>query len=340
MIKTVGFKGLTLSVFLTYAASNFAQEPQTNPTETKQDSNPSITEQIGDKIEETLEKTLDIEVTDIIKEEQDDDSVLSERINAERNIINNSFAITPHKANYLLPITYVSDPNSEGNVDLTPENIQNTEAKYQVSIKLPLYIRGEDTDGLYFGFTLQSFWQVYNAEVSRPFRETNYEPEVYYQWESDYEIFGLNFNLLQAGYVHQSNGQSGLQSRSWDRLYLTSVFSTERNFYYLKFWYRFPEDEKEFPLDPTGDDNPDIEDFIGRMEVGYGRQFEKWRLTMRLRNNLSFEDNRGSVEVNATYPISNRYYFMIQYFNGYGDSLIDYNRFQERIGVGIQLKLL
>jgi phospholipase A1 len=279
-------------------------------------------------------------VKNAVKKEDDKDSIFNDRTEAEERMIDQAFAITQYRNNYILPYTYVSNPNPLGNSDLTPENTDNQEAKYQLSFKFPLMRTSDDTDGIYFGFTLVSYWQVYNEEVSRPFRETNYEPELFYQWQTDYEVFGVNFNGLRVGVNHQSNGQSALRSRSWNRIFLSSMFSRQNDFYYFKAWYRLPEDEKEDPLDPTGDDNPDIEDFMGRAEFGYGRQFDDLMLTFFIRNNLKTSDNRGSIEVNATYPINERYSWMLQYFNGYGDSLIDYNRAQERIGIGIQLRLL
>ena len=60
------------------------------------------------------------------------------------------FAITQHRQNYLLPITYVSNPNTFGSEELTNENIDNKEAKFQVSAKLPLYLEDTGFDGLYF----------------------------------------------------------------------------------------------------------------------------------------------------------------------------------------------
>ena len=137
-----------------------------------------------------------------------------------------------------------------------------------------------------------------------------------------------------------SNGQSGIRSRSWNRIFASIVFSDDDDIYYLKTWYRIPEDEKEDPTDPTGDDNPDIQDFYGRMEFGYGRKIGAFKMMALLRNNLDFSDNRGSIQLDLTYPISDRYDLLIQYFNGYGDSLIDYNRSQERIGIGFQLQFL
>ena len=281
-----------------------------------------------------------IEIIDIIKRDTTSESALDDRLEGDKEALDNVFAITQHRQNYLLPITYVSNPNTTGNEDLTDENVDNKEAKFQVSAKLPLYLEDTGFDGVYFGFTLTSFWQLYNSEASKPFRETNYEPEIFWQETADYSVLGYKFNTFQVGFNHMSNGQSGLQSRSWNRLFASIVFSDNDDIYYLKTWYRIPEDEKEDPLDPTGDDNPDIEDYYGRMEFGYGRKIGAFKVLALLRNNLDFDENRGSIQLDLTYPISDRYEILLQYFNGYGDSLIDYNRSQERIGLGFQLLFL
>lgn len=282
----------------------------------------------------------DIEVIDIIKRDVTTESALDNRMEDDKEALDNSFAMTQHRQNYILPMTYITNPNSAGNSELTEENIDKKEAKFQVSTKFPLYLEEAGFDGVYFGFTLTSFWQLYNSEVSKPFRETNYEPEVFWQETADYSVFGYKFNTFQVGFNHMSNGQSGLQSRSWNRLFASIVFSDNDDIYYLKTWYRIPEDEKDDINDPTGDDNPDIQDYYGRIELGYGRKIGAFKMMALLRNNLDFDENRGSIQLDFTYPISDRYELLLQYFNGYGDSLIDYNRSQERIGVGFQLLFL
>lgn len=282
----------------------------------------------------------DIEIIDIIKKDTTTESALDSRMDGEEEALDNVYAITQHRPNFLLPITYITNPNAAGDGDLTEDNIDNKEAKFQISVKLPLYLEETGFDGVYFGFTLTSFWQLYNSEVSKPFRETNYEPEIFWQETADYSVLGYKFNAFQVGFNHMSNGQSGLQSRSWNRLFASVVFSDNDDIYYLKTWYRIPEDDKADPNDPTGDDNPDIEDYYGRIELGYGRKLGNFKLLALLRNNLDFDQNRGSIEMNLTYPLSDRYDLLLQYFNGYGDSLIDYNRSQERVGVGFQLRFL
>ncbi len=264
-------------------------------------------------------------------------SVFQRRFDADKQLFGNAFAITQYKRNYFLPFTYTDNPNALGNAGLTTDNVDNKEAKFQISIKLPLYTRTESVEGVYFGFTLTSFWQLYNAEVSKPFRETNYEPEIFYQWNTGIKILGIDFNALQLGFNHMSNGQSEERSRSWNRIMLTNLFSDADDIYYLRTWYRIPEDDKATPDDPSGDDNPDINEYYGRVEFGYGTRLGNWGLLTRIRNNLSLDNNRGSIELSLSYPVSPRYEIALQYFNGYGDSLIDYNRRQNRIGLGFQL---
>jgi phospholipase A1 len=267
-------------------------------------------------------------------------SIIDRRMRSEKIALANPFSISQHRFNYVLPYTHIDNPNQIGNTNETSGNIDNSEAKYQISVKMPIFLQDDQKDGLFFGFTAVSFWQVYNSDISKPFRETNYEPEVFYDWSSDYHVLGYRFNALRLGVNHQSNGQSQLRSRSWNRIFGSLLFSDEDSFYFIKAWYRLNEDVKTDPLDPIGDDNPDITHFLGHFELGYGVQFGEFRLFSQIRNNLKSSDNKGSIEINLTYPINTRYELLLHYFNGYGDSLIDYNRHQQRIGLGVQLSFL
>jgi phospholipase A1 len=325
---------------LVYSGSALAQN---NPSP-EQATPPSqkTTNQEQDPPPPDVESALIKSLKKVVKETNNNrttESILDKREKSVKESNVNPFSISQYRQNYLLPITHIESPNPISVDGLTDENIDNFEAKYQISVSMPLYLMDDDASGVFFGLTLISFWQVYNDETSKPFRENNYEPEVYYQWQTDWDLFGYRFNQFNVGLNHQSNGQSGLKSRSWNRIYATAIFSDVDSFYYLKGWYRLPEDNKEFELDPTGDDNPDIIDFIGIVEFGYGFNIGKVNVLTKLTNNLSFNTNRGSIEFNLTYPINDRYDWLLQYFNGYGDSLIDYNRHQQRIGLGIQLKL-
>jgi phospholipase A1 len=289
-----------------------------------------------------LEKVISTEQNETIEATKDslDNTLLDEKIDNEREANRNLYSLVQHRQNYLLPISYSTGPNPITLDGAGAEQVDRFEAKYQISVKTPLWLQEDDVSGAYFGFTAVSFWQLYNDETSKPFRETNYEPEIFYQFSSDLTLLGYKFNMMRIGLNHMSNGQSGLKSRSWNRITATALLSDENTAYYLKTWYRLPEDEKTSPLDPLGDDNPDINDYYGRIELGFGFQLGELALSSKIRNNLSFKDNRSGVEINVTYPINDRYDFLVQYFNGYGDSLIDYNRHQQRISAGMQIRFL
>ena len=267
-------------------------------------------------------------------------TLLSEKFENEREANLNSFSLVQHNPNYLLPISYSPNPNSISFDGIDDEQIDRFEAKYQISVKTPLWLHQDDTSGIYFGFTAVSFWQVYNDETSKPFRETNYQPEVFYQFNTDTSLAGYKFNLFRIGLNHMSNGQSGLKSRSWNRIIATALFSDENTAYYIRTWVRLPEDAKTSPLDPLGDDNPDINDYYGRVELGFGYRLGELDIATSIRNNLSLGDNRSGVEVNITYPFNKRYDLLVQLFSGYGDSLIDYNRHKQRVSIGVQIRFL
>lgn len=280
------------------------------------------------------EQIIVTQTNDISKTE----SILDERTASNKVAVTNPFSLSQHRRNYILPITYISNPNTQTAVNPDEESIDNIEAKYQVSVKLPLYIEEDNTSGLYVGFTTKSYWQVYNGDLSKPFRATDYEPEIYYLWQDELSVLGFKFNELQFGFNHQSNGGSNEFSRSWNRVFASVLFSDNSSFYYFKAWYRVPENEKSSPDSPRGDDNPDITDYLGNIELGYGTKWRDFTIAGLLRNNLKKSENKGSIELNITYPLGEHYDILLQYFNGYGDSLIDYNRNQERVGLGVQLR--
>ncbi|MGB1271881.1 MAG: phospholipase A, partial [Endozoicomonas sp.] len=105
-----------------------------------------------------------------------------------------------------------------------------------------------------------------------------------------------------------------------------------------KPWWRIPESEKEpgRENDSQGDDNPDIHQYLGYGELHFGYRLGEHNLGMMIRNNLD-GDNRGAVQLDWSFPINQRFRGYIQYFNGYGESLIDYNDSANRLSLGIML---
>lgn len=265
-------------------------------------------------------------------------SAARERMAMEQRTKWNPFVITPHNANYILPYTYVDEPNQEPyGLAYDGERIDNAEAKLQISLKVPL--NENDllvvNDAIYFGFTLKAFWQVYNHDISAPFRETNYRPEIYY-------LMPITSNLVDAdtalaiGFEHESNGRSQFLSRSWNRIFLNYYYARDNYLISFRPWYRIPEDEKEDPLQASGDDNPDIYKYMGYFELMGTWEQNDYEFSLMIRNNLN-SPNFGAVQLDASFPLWGRLRGVVQYFNGYGESLIDYDHRNERLGLGILL---
>ena len=267
-------------------------------------------------------------------------ALLKKRLRMEYRVRDNRFAIIPHKPNYLLPVTFNNSPNQESLENSGDERqVDNVEVKFQVSFKTPFWEQpfGENS-ALFFAYTGQSYWQAYNKDVSSPFRETNHEPEVFAAWATDWQLGGWQIPYFSMGVSHQSNGRSGLGSRSWNRIYTEFAFEQDRWVLAFKPWWRIPEDRKTDPLDPDGDDNPDIDDFMGYFELYSAYQWDEHNFGIMLRNNLR-SDNKGAFQFDWTFPLDDegKLRGYVQYFNGYGESLIDYNRHVNRLGVGFVL---
>ncbi len=262
---------------------------------------------------------------------------LEKRLAQERQALDNPFVILPHKPNYLLPYSYNSTPNAEP-FSISRKDIDQSEVKFQFSFKLPLVRDIFHNNGeLFFAYTNLSFWQAYNQDVSSPFRETNHEPELFLAVDNDWRLFGLTNTHNALGIVHQSNGQSGSLSRSWNRVYALLTLSRGDFTLALKPWWRIPESDKETPDDPKGDDNPDIHRYLGYGELYLFYKAGRQTFGVMVRNNLRDDENRGAVQLDWSFPISDKFKGYVQYFNGYGESLIDYNASSNRIGVGVVL---
>ena len=268
-----------------------------------------------------------------------DASLLEERVKDELATSELPFVITPHKVNYLLPVTYNPSPN---NAPFEQEDemhypLDKVEAKFQISFKFPLaYNLFGDNGHLFFAYTNQSYWQVFNKDISSPFRETNHEPELFMLFNNDWQVGNFTNSFWGFGISHQSNGASNLRSRSWNRIYGTMVFDGGPIAIGTKVWWRLPEDEKDYIGDPRGDDNPDIGKYMGNFEINAVYGLEQHRFTMLLRNNLR-KSNKGAIELTWSYPIIGNLRLYTQYFNGYGESLIDYNVHNQRFGIGVSI---
>ncbi len=255
----------------------------------------------------------------------------------------NGFSVTPHRQNFILLYSHNSAPNTAPYPHDADTAVDHDEITFQVSLKFPIgsFQIGHHRTYLMAAYTAQSFWQAYNKTLSSPFRETNHEPEVFAVYPLDLKIPGARKVYLMGGFVHQSNGRSQPLSRSWNRLYLDFVIEGDNFKISLKPWYRIPEEDKGYIGASEGDDNPDISDYLGYGEISGAYRVEDHTFSFMLRNNLARHDNKGALRLGWSFKMpfieSNNLKGYIHYFNGYGESLIDYNAAVQRLGIGLML---
>jgi len=206
---------------------------------------------------------------------------------------------------------------------------ENVEAKFQISLKAPLLLNvmGAPVDVM-AGYTNRSFWQMFNKEISSPFRETNHEPEIWARWRTEVPFMGGQFRVFSLGLNHQSNGQTGPLSRSWNRAFAETLWERRPFALNLRVWHRLSEEAAK-------DDNPDIVDYLGRMELTAIYSAGEHEFSAMLRRNLSTQ--RGAWQVDWSFPLYKNLRGYVQWFDGYGESLIDYNHRTRSLGVGVQL---
>lgn len=254
------------------------------------------------------------------------------------DILDSPLVLLPHRGNYLLPVSYNVLPNnrpyerlilSEQRLAERGPFVDNLEAEFQISFSI-LTNKNIFNSGFYtfIGYTHHSWWQVYNSEWSKPFRETNYMPEIFTRKVLDKPLSAMGITLLayDLGYIHQSNGQVQEVSRSWDRLFGRLSLVADNTLIMLTAWYRLPEDADV-------DDNPDIHKYLGygNIFLKYGFAGHDFALLLR-----PGEEYFGG-ELSYSFPIKLGLRFFAKYTGGYGSSMIDYNHNVERYAVGMSL---
>jgi len=265
-------------------------------------------------------------------------SLIGERWSRYDPVLGYPFLVRLHNANYVMlrhsdrvNVTPVSPAHPDGDTD---RDIERDELKFQLSFKSRFWESGDRRFAAWLGYTQQSNWQALNAAQSRPFRETDYQPELMFVMQPDRPLIGgLRWQLLNVGLVHQSNGRSDPASRSWNRLY--AQFGVEDDHFaggklavLVRPWVRLHERS-------TRDDNSDITDYFGYGDVTLLWQRGEQTLTLTGRGNP--RTGKGAAQVEWSMPAIGPFRFYVQAFTGYGESLIDYNFRQTVFGAGFAL---
>ena len=181
---------------------------------------------------------------------------------------------------------------------------------------------------LYLFYSQKCMWNVF--EESMPMRDLNFNPGI-----------GLAKHLfVKDRYIgkvtllveHESNGRDGIESRSWNKISLASNIFIDPNFMvHGKVW---------IPI-IDGQNNKDILDYSGIYQMGLtltspNKRFN-FALTLVKRRGWNLNYNSIWEVAYKVFKRDNQFLFL-QYYNGYGENLLDYNKFHSRLRFGLVIK--
>ena len=208
-------------------------------------------------------------------------------------------------------------------------NNTNTNIKFQISIaqRLTRSVLPWNTY-LYLFYTQKCFWNV--LEKSLPMTDLNFNPGIGLTkplFVKDRFIGKLTFMI-----EHESNGRDSIQSRSWNKVSLAgNIWVDPSLMVHGKVW---------IPI-IDGENNRDILHYCGIYQVGLqvmspNRRFSgSVIMTKRLGKFLNYNT---VIELSYRFLKRDNQYFFMQYYNGYGEGLLDYNKFHNQIRVVIVIK--
>lgn len=215
-------------------------------------------------------------------------------------------------------------------------------ARFQLSFKYRLFDRENAivrtvplVGGLYFAYTQTSLWDL--ADSSAPFRDTSYRPSLFYQWEVSPENPGAVRGDVRLGLEHESNGRDQDKSRSiniaFARMDLRVPTSSTGDYFGVipKVWGDLEKSDNEKIGHYRG---------YGQIALRYGNEAGLVGELMLRRG----DRGRGATQFDLSYPLGTRIlsdvgaFLHLQYYDGYGETLLDYDKVrhpQLRIGFSI-----
>lgn len=205
----------------------------------------------------------------------------------------------------------------------------NSDVKFQISIaqRLTKSVLPWHTY-IFLAYSQKTMWNVF--EKSLPMRDLNFNPGI--GWTKPFFNKDRYVGKLTLMLEHESNGRDGDQSRSWNKISIGgSILIDPWIMVYGKFW---------IPI-IDGMNNKDILKYSGIYQHGVeiatpDRKFI-WDLTLVKRKGWKLNFNT-IVEFSWRFHKKSNQYFFVQYYNGYGENLLDYNVYHSRLRAGIVIK--
>lgn len=255
--------------------------------------------------------------------------------------------VSTHKVNYF-------------SVNQWPGN-DNAQVKFQISMKFRLlkpnlYVLKYNLFPAYFAYSQKSLSNV--GKHSMPFEENNYNPEFFLDYPVNAVIwsrFKLR-NIVISPIEHESNGLTGVQSRSWDRQYvlvkfgleskekleIPNSFLSDKALLYVKLWYAsaYGYSDQDAYLRSIGS-NDTFLDYMGQGEVGvsvrnflWGGSLRNHQLDIKTPIFRDIRKDSYAFEFRQQLPYMNFALYM-QYWYGYGETLMRFDQFGRRSFAGL-----
>lgn len=204
----------------------------------------------------------------------------------------------------------------------------STDALFQISIRhrLTKTVLPFNTFA-FFTYTQRSFWDIYRE--SSPFRDMNYNPGIGLA-----KIFiskGLLFGSGAIQIMHESNGQYGENSRSWNYLSLTAKYYINLNLNISgELWIPYVD----------SDGNKDLLDYrgMGKININSLDNSKKWWFELQLNPRKGFGNINTTASISFKVSDSFNQYVFLRFQDGYAESLLDYNTYSMNLRIGICIK--
>ncbi len=215
-----------------------------------------------------------------------------------------------------------------GTVVGTKPTRENSDVKFQISVAQRLTKTTLPGNSFIFlAYTQKTLWNVF--QESLPMRDINFNPAI--GWTFPFFSKGRFAGKATLLIEHESNGRAGDDSRSWNRISLSgSTIIDQWIMVHAKLWLPFIDGNNKDILDYSGICQGGVVITTPDKKFGWSLMLVK-RMGWNLNFNTTFEFNW------RIHKKSNQYLF-VQYYNGYGECLLDYNKFHSRLRVGIVIK--
>lgn len=235
-----------------------------------------------------------------------------------RAVLDNAPYFTLFKDNYFIGGTMVGQKPTGANSDV---KFQLSIAQRLTKSKLPF-----DTY-LFIQFTQKAFWNVF--QKSLPMRDLNFNPGI----GLGHLIIHHN-KFIGKGYLmleHESNGKDSTASRSWNRVTLATAIVLNKNWEaQFKTW---------IPI-VDGKYNKDLLKYNGifQLAANYRTDNKRFNCGVILTKRKTWLSFNTQIELSYKFNNNENQYFFLQYYNGYGENLLDYNKFKSMVRIGFVIK--